>query len=158
MYDFCLITFDFTSLYPNISYYDTTRAIIMSCKLLNLPNFYRDYLLTCNLNKNKTLLLLVIPPISYQGAAMDSYHSQQQHLQVTPWVLSGTILSFLYHQLQRFCHLLKTLLKTLFHTFNHYLLIAWYYIHLARNKSETLRLNVFITFFWKLKFSVKENC
>ena len=47
-----------TSLYTNISYHDTTRAIIMSCKLLNLPNFYRDYLL--NLNKNLTLLLLVI--------------------------------------------------------------------------------------------------
>ena len=80
-----------------------------------------------------------------------------RHLQVTPWVLSGTILSFLYRQLQSFCHLLKTLLKTLFHTFNHYLLIAWYYIHRARSKSETLRLNVFITFFWKLKFNVKEK-
>ena len=80
-----------------------------------------------------------------------------RHLQVAPWVLSSTILSFLYHQLQSFCHLLKTLLKTLFHTFNHYLLIAWYYIHLARNKSETPRLNVFITFFWKLKFNVKEK-
>ena len=79
------------------------------------------------------------------------------HLQVAPWVLSGTILSFLYRQLQSFCHLLKTLLKTLFHTFNHYLLIAWYYIHLARNKSETPRLNVFITFFWKIKFNVKEK-
>ena len=80
-----------------------------------------------------------------------------RHLQVVPWVLSGTILSFLYHQLQSFCHLLKTLLKTLFHTFNHYLLIAWYYIHLARKKSETPRLNVFITFFWTLKFNVKEK-
>ena len=75
MYDLCLTTFDFTSLYTNISYHDTTRAIIMSCKLLNLPNFYRDYLL--NLNKNETLLLLVIPPTSYQGVAMDSYHSRQ---------------------------------------------------------------------------------
>ena len=80
-----------------------------------------------------------------------------QHLQVTPWDLSGTVLSFLYHQLQSFCHLLKTLLKTLFHTFNHYLLIAWYYIHRARarSKTETPRLNVFVTFFWKLKFNVK---
>ena len=76
MYDLCLTTFDFTSLYTNISYHDTTRAtIIMSCKLLNLPNFYRDYLL--NLNKNLTLLLLVIAPTSYQGVAMDSYHSRQ---------------------------------------------------------------------------------
>ena len=41
------------------------------------------------------------------------------HLQVAPWVLSGTILSFLYRRLQSFCHLLKTLLKTPFHTFNH---------------------------------------
>ena len=75
MCDLCLTTFDFTSLYTNISYHDTTRTIIMSCKLLNLPNFYRNYLL--NLNKNKTLLLLAIPPISNLGVAMDSYHSQQ---------------------------------------------------------------------------------
>ena len=77
MCDLCLTTFAFTSLYTNISYHDTTRATIMSCKLqlLNLPNFYRDYLL--NLNKNETLLLLVIPTISYQGVAMDSYHSRQ---------------------------------------------------------------------------------
>ena len=32
MYDLCLTTFDFTSLYTNISYHDTTWAIIMSCK------------------------------------------------------------------------------------------------------------------------------
>ena len=37
------------------------------------------------------------------------------------------------------------------------ILLAWYYIHLARSKSETPRLNVFITFFWKLKFNVKEK-
>ena len=37
------------------------------------------------------------------------------------------------------------------------ILHAWYYIHLARSKSETPRLNVFITFFWKLKFNVKEK-
>ena len=66
MYDLCLTTFDFTSLYTNIPYHDITRAIIMSCKLLNLPNFYGDYLL--KLNKNKTLLLLVVAPISYQGS------------------------------------------------------------------------------------------
>ena len=75
-YDLCLTTFAFTSLYTNISYHDSTRATIMSCKLLNLPNFYSDYLL--NLNKNETLLLLVIAPITYQGVAMDiSYHSRQ---------------------------------------------------------------------------------
>ena len=37
------------------------------------------------------------------------------------------------------------------------ILIAWYYIHRARSKYETPRLNVFITFFWKLKFNVKEK-
>ena len=67
------------------------------------------------------------------------------HLQVTPWVLSGSVVSFLYHQLQSFCHLLKTLLKTLFHTFNHYfLIIAWYYIHGARSKSETPRYYILL--------------
>ena len=85
MYDLCLTTFDFTSLYTNISYHDTTRTIIMSCKLLNLPNFYRDYLL--NLNKNETLLLLVIPTISYLGVAMDSYHSQQIVLSLSEFPL-----------------------------------------------------------------------
>ena len=34
--------------------------------------------------------------------------------------------------------------STLFRAFNHYLLIALYYIHLARNKSEDPRLDVFI--------------
>ena len=85
MYDLCLTTFDFTSLYTNISYHDTTRAISMSWKLLNLPNFYRDYLL--NLNKNETLLLLVIPTISYLGVAMDSYHSQQIVLSLSEFSL-----------------------------------------------------------------------
>ena len=85
MYDLCLTTFDFTSLYTNISYHDTTRTIIMSCKLLNLPNFYRNYLL--NLNKNKTLLLLVVAPISYLGVAMDSYHSPQIVLSLSEFSL-----------------------------------------------------------------------
>ena len=48
MYDFCATTFDFTSIYTNILFHDTTQAIITSCKLLNLPNFYRDYLLNLN--------------------------------------------------------------------------------------------------------------
>ena len=30
-----------------------------------------------NLNEDETILLLVIAPITYQGVAMDSYHSQQ---------------------------------------------------------------------------------
>ena len=34
-----LTTFDFTSLYTNISYPDTIHAIITSCKLLNLPTY-----------------------------------------------------------------------------------------------------------------------
>ena len=85
MYDQCLTTFDLTSLYTNISYHDTTRTIIMSCKLLNLPNFYRNYLL--NLNKNKTLLLLVVAPISYLGVAMDSYHSPQIVLSLSEFSL-----------------------------------------------------------------------
>ena len=34
MYELCLTTFDFTSLYTSISYHDTTWAIIMRCKLL----------------------------------------------------------------------------------------------------------------------------
>lgn len=38
-------TFDFTSLYTNISYHDATHAIVTSCKLLNLANSYRDFLL-----------------------------------------------------------------------------------------------------------------
>ena len=45
---FTLTTFDFTSLYTNISYPDTIHAIITSCKLLNLPTFYRDFLLNLN--------------------------------------------------------------------------------------------------------------
>ena len=44
--DYCLTTFDFTSLYTNITFSDTIRAIIISCKLLNMPNSYRDFCLT----------------------------------------------------------------------------------------------------------------
>ena len=36
---YTLTTFHFTSLYKNISYPDTINAIIISCKLLNLPTF-----------------------------------------------------------------------------------------------------------------------
>ena len=35
MHDLCLTTFDSTSFYTNISYHDTTQAIITSCKPLN---------------------------------------------------------------------------------------------------------------------------
>ena len=43
-----LTTFDFTSLYTKISFQDTINAIVSSCKLLNFPNFYRDFLLNLN--------------------------------------------------------------------------------------------------------------
>ena len=46
--NYTLTTFDFTSLYTNISYSDTIHAIITSCKILNLPIFYRDFLLNLN--------------------------------------------------------------------------------------------------------------
>ena len=65
----------------------------MSSKLLDLPNFYRDYLL--NLNKKLTLLLLVIAPITYQGVAMDSYHSPQIVELSTCFKIEGPI--NLYH-------------------------------------------------------------
>lgn len=45
---YTLTTFHFTSLYTNISYSDTIHAIINSCKLLNLPTFYSDFLLNLN--------------------------------------------------------------------------------------------------------------
>ena len=45
---YTLTTFDFTSLYTNISHSHTIHAIITSCKLLNLPTFYRDLLLNLN--------------------------------------------------------------------------------------------------------------
>ena len=65
MNDLCLTTFDFTSLYTNITYHDTIHAIITSCKLLNLPIFYRDYLLNLNnFINHRNFLLLVIPPTS----------------------------------------------------------------------------------------------
>ena len=61
MHDLCLTTFDFTSFYTNLSYHDTTQAIITSCKPLNLPNFYRDHLLNLN---NFITNMLVTPPTS----------------------------------------------------------------------------------------------
>ena len=39
---YILTTFDFTSLYTNISHPDTIHTIINTCKLLGLPNSYRD--------------------------------------------------------------------------------------------------------------------
>ena len=79
MYDLCVTTFDFTSLYTNISYHDTTQAIIKSCKLLNLPNFYRDYLLNLNNFINQRNYFKTGNTIYQQikGVAMGSYHSRQ---------------------------------------------------------------------------------
>ena len=51
---YILTTFDFTSLYTNISHPDTIHAIINTCRLLGLPNSYRDLLLNLNdFNNNK---------------------------------------------------------------------------------------------------------
>ena len=75
---FTLTTFNFTSLYTNISYPDTIHAIITSCKLLNLPTFYRDFLL--NLNHFINDRNFFSGQDIYQqtkGVAMGSYHSRQ---------------------------------------------------------------------------------
>ena len=76
---FTLTTFDFTSLYTNISYSDTIHAIITSCKLLNLPTFYRDFLLNLNNFINNRNFFLSGQDIYQQtkGVAMGSYHSRQ---------------------------------------------------------------------------------
>jgi len=42
---YTLTTFDFTSLYTNISYPHTINAIITSCKILNLPTFTETFCL-----------------------------------------------------------------------------------------------------------------
>ena len=63
------------------------NALQTAFKICQTFILYRDYLL--NLNKNLTLLLLVIPPISYLGVAMDSYHSRQ----IVELVLSLSIFS-----------------------------------------------------------------
>ena len=54
MYDLCLTTFDFTSLYTNISYHDTTRAIVMRCKLLLKYAKLLYYIGTIHLTSIKT--------------------------------------------------------------------------------------------------------
>jgi len=75
----CFTTFDFTSLYTNVTYHDTIHAINASCKLLNLPIFYRDYLLNLN-NFINQRNFFVAGDTTYQqikGVAMGSYHSWQ---------------------------------------------------------------------------------
>ena len=77
--DFQLTTFDFTSLYTNISYQNTIQAIITSCKLLNLPNLYRDYLLNLNnfINQRNYFRAGNFVYQQIKGVAMGSYHSRQ---------------------------------------------------------------------------------
>ena len=75
---YTLTTFDFTSLYTNISYPDTINAIITSCKILNLPTFYRDFLLNLNSFINDRNFFISEQDIYRQtkGVAMGSYHSR----------------------------------------------------------------------------------
>ena len=77
--NFTLTTFDFTSLYTNISHSDTIHAITTSCKLLNLPTFYRDFLLNLNNFINNRNFFLSGQDVYQQikGVAMGSYHSRQ---------------------------------------------------------------------------------
>ena len=79
MDDLCFTTFDFTSLYTNITYHDTIHAIITSCKLLNLPIFYRDYLLNLNnfINQRNFFTAGNSTYQQIKGVAMGSYHSRQ---------------------------------------------------------------------------------
>ena len=76
---YSLTTFDFTSLYTNISYHNTIQAIITSCNLLHLPNLYRDYLLNLNNFINQRNFFRVGNSVYQQtkGVAMGSYHSRQ---------------------------------------------------------------------------------
>ena len=74
-----LTTFDFTSLYTNISYPDTINAIITSCKLLNLPTIYRDFLLNLNkfINDRNFFISGNRTYKQTKGVAMGSHHSRQ---------------------------------------------------------------------------------
>ena len=77
--NYTLTTFDFTSLYTNISYSNTINAIITSCNLLNLSTFYRDFLLNLNNFINERNFFISGNDIFQQtkGVAMGSYHSRQ---------------------------------------------------------------------------------
>ena len=77
--NYTLTTFDFTSLYTNISYPDTINAIITSCKILNLSTFYRDFLLNLNNFINNRNVFISGQDVYRQtkGVAMGSYHSRQ---------------------------------------------------------------------------------
>ena len=77
--NFKLTTFDFSSLYTNITFQDTINAIIKSCKLLKLSTFYRDFLLNLNDFINNRNFFTIGNDIyqQTQGIAMVSYHSRQ---------------------------------------------------------------------------------
>ena len=70
---YTLTTFDFTSLYTNISHPDTIHAI-NTCKLLDLPNSYRDLLLNLNdfINNKKFLLQAALFTNSRDGQLSQS--------------------------------------------------------------------------------------
>ena len=72
-------TFDFTSLYANITHQNTIHTIITSCKLLNVPCIYRDYPLNHNNLINQRNFFLPGDTIFQQikGVPMGRYHSQQ---------------------------------------------------------------------------------
>ena len=76
---FSFTTFDFSSLYTNISFQNTNNAIISCCKLLHLPTLYRDFLLNLNDFINNRNFFSAGQHIYQQihGIAMGSYHSRQ---------------------------------------------------------------------------------
>ena len=76
---YTLTTFDFTSLYTNISYPYTIHAIINTCKLLDLSNSYRDLLLNLNNFINNQIFFVTGSTVYQQikGVMMGSYHSRQ---------------------------------------------------------------------------------
>ena len=79
IHDYNLTTFDFSSLFTNITYQDTTSAIIHSCKLLHRQNFYCDYLLNLN-NYMNDRNHFTIGQSTYKQTgciAMGRYHSRQ---------------------------------------------------------------------------------
>ena len=55
------------------------HAIITNCKLLNLPIFYRDYLLSLNdfINQRNFFAAGNFTYQQIKGVAMGSYHSRQ---------------------------------------------------------------------------------
>ena len=79
IHNYKLTTFDFSSLYTNISHKNTTDAIIKSCNLLKLSRTYRDFLLNLNNFINDKNFFKTGNDVfqQVQGIAMGSYHSRQ---------------------------------------------------------------------------------